>query len=44
MSAALLGTDRRRPPPDGIVGHDPDAARRLLDQAAVLTVRRRAGT
>lgn len=47
VAAALLGTERRDPPvldgePGGAPGGD-DAAARLLDQAALLTVRRRAG-
>ncbi|GAA1882934.1 DUF5691 domain-containing protein [Streptantibioticus ferralitis] len=42
VSAALLGTTRRRPPVG--VGHEhDDAAFALLDAAAVATVRRRAG-
>lgn len=46
VSAALLGTQRRPVPaiseaPEGTAGGDP--AGRLLDQAAVLTLRRRAG-
>ncbi|MBO2453770.1 hypothetical protein J4573_42240 [Actinomadura barringtoniae] len=44
VTAALLGTQRREPPP---LPQSPDssneAAGRLLDQAAVLTLRRRAG-
>ncbi|GAA4241969.1 DUF5691 domain-containing protein [Actinomadura meridiana] len=44
VSAALLGTERRDPP---VLAEAPaetgDRASRLLDQAAVLTVRRRAG-
>ncbi|WP_344589456.1 DUF5691 domain-containing protein [Actinomadura vinacea] len=46
MSAALLGTERRPPPPlPGTTepGAGGGAAGRLLDQAAVLAVRRRAG-
>ena len=53
VSAALLGTDRRAPPPPGAAGlpgaagspraDEDDPAGRLLDQAAVLTVARRAG-
>jgi hypothetical protein len=44
VTAALLGTQRRQPPafPDA-VGEGDDAAARLLAQAALLTVRRRAG-
>ncbi|GGV08645.1 hypothetical protein GCM10010182_30160 [Actinomadura cremea] len=43
VTAALLGTERRDPPAlPGEPGGD-DAAARLLDQAALLTVRRRAG-
>ncbi|MFV2173674.1 DUF5691 domain-containing protein [Actinomadura sp. LOL_016] len=43
VTAALLGTERRDPPAlPGEPGGD-DAAGRLLDQAALLTVRRRAG-
>ncbi|MFI6522743.1 DUF5691 domain-containing protein [Spirillospora sp. NPDC050679] len=48
VGAALLGTERRPAPPlpgapaDG-GSEDDDPAARLLDQAAVLTVRRRAG-
>ncbi|PWI43755.1 DUF5691 domain-containing protein [Streptomyces sp. ICBB 8177] len=41
LSAALLGTDRRRP--DCLPGASDDPARALLDAAAVETVRRRAG-
>ncbi|MCO5999475.1 DUF5691 domain-containing protein [Actinoallomurus rhizosphaericola] len=44
MSAALLGTRRRPVPPlDEVPGGPADPAARLLDQAALLTVRRRAG-
>ncbi|MBW8485412.1 DUF5691 domain-containing protein [Actinomadura parmotrematis] len=44
VSAALLGTERRAVPPlPGAPPPDGDAAGRLLDQAAVLAVRRRAG-
>ncbi|MFC4909781.1 DUF5691 domain-containing protein [Actinomadura gamaensis] len=54
VSAALLGTDRRPPPPAPATpaahashetggAAEADPARRLLDQAAVLAVRRRAG-
>ncbi|MEW2358334.1 DUF5691 domain-containing protein [Spirillospora sp. NPDC029432] len=44
VSAALLGTERR-PPPElpGAPPGDGDPAGRLLDQAAVLALRRRAG-
>lgn len=44
MTAALLGTERRDPPvlPEAPAGGD-DRAGRLLDQAALLAVRRRAG-
>ncbi|WP_255954136.1 DUF5691 domain-containing protein [Streptomyces odontomachi] len=40
VTAALLGTERRRPP---VTAHGKDAATALLDAAAVQTVRRRAG-
>ena len=47
VSAALLGTGRRPPPepPEGLLapGQGEDPAGRLLDQAAVLAVRNRAG-
>ncbi|QXJ20448.1 hypothetical protein AGRA3207_001165 [Actinomadura graeca] len=44
VTAALLGTERRDPPVLPEAPGDPgDKAARLLDQAAVLTVRRRAG-
>ena len=44
VTAALLGTQRRQPPafPDAVADGD-DPAARLLAQAALLTVRRRAG-
>ncbi|SNS43925.1 DUF5691 domain-containing protein [Actinomadura mexicana] len=48
VTAALLGTERRDPPalaeaPGDGGGHGGDKAGRLLDQAALLAVRRRAG-
>jgi hypothetical protein len=45
VTAALLGTERRDPPvlPEAPDGPEPDKAGRLLDQAALLTVARRAG-
>ncbi|WP_242886092.1 DUF5691 domain-containing protein [Actinomadura litoris] len=45
VTAALLGTERRDPPvlPEAPPGEAGDRAARLLDQAAVLTLRRRAG-
>ncbi|TDD79355.1 DUF5691 domain-containing protein [Actinomadura rubrisoli] len=48
VTAALLGTERRDPPvlseaPSEAPGEPVDKAGRLLDQAALLTVRRRAG-
>ncbi|MGP3950436.1 DUF5691 domain-containing protein [Streptomyces sp. 7N604] len=43
VSAALLGTERRRPPVSGSAGHEREPAAALLDAAAVSTVRRRAG-
>ncbi|WP_456151184.1 DUF5691 domain-containing protein, partial [Actinomadura formosensis] len=44
VTAALLGTERREPPvlPEA-PGAPDDRAGRLLDQAALLAVRRRAG-
>ncbi|KAB2362724.1 DUF5691 domain-containing protein, partial [Actinomadura montaniterrae] len=45
VTAALLGTERRDPPvlPEAPDGPDADRAGRLLDQAALLAVARRAG-
>ncbi|MFF0447036.1 DUF5691 domain-containing protein [Streptomyces sp. NPDC004609] len=42
VTSALLGTDRRTPPP-GVLASGRDAPAALLDAAAVHTVRRRAG-
>ncbi|MGP3927091.1 DUF5691 domain-containing protein [Streptomyces sp. 8N616] len=43
VSAALLGTERRRPPVSGSAAHEREPTTALLDAAAVSTVRRRAG-
>jgi len=43
VTAALIGTERKPPPPARAPGFSPDPAAMLLDRAAIMTVARRAG-